>query len=196
MAFTKEEITIICENRFYKVVSPLLEELHSLYSRPNATPQEKVESNVRFPKTCKNCGKVYKSKSDFIANTDSISGKSDNVCYKINGETRIFLYRNCNPPCLSTLSYTMDERRDMTPAGIRIRELFDEVHKIIMDKTQLAFGTSHSLTLFLFRAIRNDGLTPNEASEVLIEDTKLLRFKGYEGERWEVEELPPPRNAG
>lgn len=195
MAFTKEEITIICENNFYKAVSPLLEELHGLYSRPNSTSQEKAESYLRFHKTCKNCGKVYKSKSDFIANTDSMNGKPDNICYKINGKTRIFLYRNCNPPCLSTLSYTMDERRDMTPAGVRARELFDEVHKIIMDKTQLNRGTSHSLTLFLFRAIRNDYLKPNEAYEVLIEDTKYSRFKGFEGESWEVDELTSRRNA-
>lgn len=71
---------------------------------------------AKFPKACSTCGRVYETREDYVAATQSL-GKT-----QVN-RMGVQEYRNC--VCGSTLMVWTKERRDNSPFGARRRELFD-----------------------------------------------------------------------
>jgi len=84
-----------------------------------------VEST--FPKRCSNCGREYKSSAEFIAATCAVqpncSGLKQSM-YDYNHPI-IEVFRNC--ACGSTLMENFSNRRDLSEAGIKRRQLFGEM---------------------------------------------------------------------
>ncbi len=92
----------------------------------------KVLSESSFPKRCGHCGTVYQSAADFIAKTEEINGRSGlKSSFDDDGSTLVELYRNCH--CGSTLMDFFTERRDRSNRGLRRREKFSKLVKILTD---------------------------------------------------------------
>lgn len=176
MAISEEEIGHILRSDFFAGIAPHLAVLKDL------VPAERGEggpATVSFPKICTNCGKLYQSPENFLEKTQTIRDKKD-VCYLIKGEVRIFRYRNCDPPCSSTLVITSEDRRDMSPLGEQYRRVFGEIMAVLgAEIPALNQRSTHSLTLYLFRMVRNEVIPPREACGMLLEDLKSGRFTGF-----------------
>ena len=170
------------QTEFYEPLSEVLKGLYSLV--PESLEEDgSVEGEPRFPKRCTKCGSVYESPADFMENTHGLSGEERDICYLIGGQTRIFRYRNCPAPCNSTLVVVTDERRDTSQVGLKRRKLFGRVHEILNESLPgVSPGVTHSLTLYLFRAITFEGLTPLEAYVLMKKDIETKRFLGFQGE--------------
>jgi len=80
-----------------------------------------------FPKRCGNCGKVYDSVADYVAQTASIATDKSGLKQSRDddGQTIIELFRNCT--CGSTLMDFFSDRRDLSGAGEQRRRRFDEL---------------------------------------------------------------------
>jgi hypothetical protein len=83
-------------------------------------------TDAAFPKHCKNCGMTYNGPEDFIAKTESLSGKSGlKSSFDDSDATIVELYRNCI--CGSTLMDFFSDRRDNSEKGAERRRLFDKL---------------------------------------------------------------------
>ena len=80
-----------------------------------------------FPKTCRNCGRVYKTPDDFFTETANIRSEDTGLraCDDEVDGVIIEAYRNCI--CGSTLMDNFSDRRDMSPAGRKRRERFGQM---------------------------------------------------------------------
>jgi len=80
-----------------------------------------------FPKTCRNCGRVYETPDDFFTETVNIRPEETGlrVCDDEVDGVIIEAYRNCI--CGSTLMDNFSDRRDMSPAGRERRERFGQM---------------------------------------------------------------------
>lgn len=82
-----------------------------------------------FPKRCAKCGTVYESLTDFISRTDDLPN-STGLQYFGEGQNSTALYRNC--ACQSTLIVLCNNRRDETERGIKRREIFEELYRMLL----------------------------------------------------------------
>ncbi len=80
-----------------------------------------------FPKVCRSCGKVFATADQFIAETQAvrkgISGLKASA--DESNSTIVEVYRNCS--CGSTLMDFFSDRRDLSEAGQRRREIFNKL---------------------------------------------------------------------
>lgn len=90
-------------------------------------------ANESFPRTCPNCKTEYLTQEDFIEKTQMIRGQSG-LMESIDDDDNpiVELYRNC--PCGSTMVEFFQERRDMSPAGLRRREQFGKLMDMLVEK--------------------------------------------------------------
>lgn len=76
-----------------------------------------------FPKRCANCGRVYASAADFVAQTQGMAHSSGlKQSIDDDSKTIVELFRNCM--CGSTLMGLFDDRRDMSMVGEERRSWF------------------------------------------------------------------------
>ncbi|WP_132316534.1 hypothetical protein [Pseudobacteriovorax antillogorgiicola] len=178
---TKQDIKDILKKDFYEDLAPSLKQLWELTPQQDGHSGEHVEA--RFPKKCTKCGHIYHSPTEFMSETNVLDTEERDICYQIAGRTRIFRYRNCPPPCNSTLVVVTEERRDTSKLGLERRRLFGVVHRQMNETlANLSPGVTHSLTLYLFRAIAFEGLSPMEAYVLMKRDIETKRFLGFEDE--------------
>jgi hypothetical protein len=80
-----------------------------------------------FPKHCRNCGKVFETASQFIAETTSLYQDITGLKQSVDDDnlTIVEVYRNC--PCGSTLMDFFSNRRDSSEDGARRRGLFNKL---------------------------------------------------------------------
>ena len=143
----------------------------------------KTPVSYRFPKKCSKCGKIYHSPDAFLSETDELVENSNDICYQIAGKTRIFRYRNCKKPCMSTLVVTSEERRDSSPGGLEKRRLFQNLESSLKNSFPgLSCKARHDGLLYLFRLIILEGFKPDEAHELLIQDLDSGSFQGFVNE--------------
>lgn len=176
MLFNDDDRQHILDTEFYKC---LKEHLKAVYDLKDEVEPGK-ESDGVFPKKCCKCGKVYNSPEDFYENTLGIDGHDHDVCYSIGDQTRIFRYRNCPPPCNSTLVVATQERRDVSENGLERRKLFGLIHKELSSRLpKISSGACHSITLYLIRSLSYENLSPLEAYLFLKNDIAEKRFMGF-----------------
>ena len=88
-------------------------------------------SDRSFPKTCPTCGKTYETLEAFLAetkrlrNSTGFKGSLDD-----DDQPIVELFRNCT--CGSTLLETFGDRRDNSPRGIKARENFGRILKMLI----------------------------------------------------------------
>lgn len=86
----------------------------------------KALSDSAFPKECANCGRVYHSPEDFVAQSEGVGNRSGlKGSYDDDDSPIIELFRNC--VCGSTLMDFFSDRRDTTPTGLKRREVFSRM---------------------------------------------------------------------
>jgi hypothetical protein len=107
-----------------------------------------VESS--FPKRCTNCGAVYEDVDDYVRRTVPISVTRSGLKQSSDddGRTIVELFRNCT--CGSTLMDFFDNRRDLSEAGARRRQRFDELRDYLVS-TGLDAGLVRAELLKLMR---------------------------------------------
>ena len=78
-----------------------------------------------FPKQCNNCGRVFESAEQFIAETDRIHKTKTGLkqSQDDDGAMIVELFRNC--PCGSTLMDLFSDRRDLSEHGEERRIKFE-----------------------------------------------------------------------
>ncbi|MBU0996392.1 MAG: oxidoreductase [Proteobacteria bacterium] len=83
-------------------------------------------SDSSFPKKCSTCGKIYDNVHDYLALTKAI-GRSSGLKESLDDDDKplVELFRNC--VCGSTLMDVFNNRRDLSPAGLKRRQKFEEL---------------------------------------------------------------------
>lgn len=83
-----------------------------------------VESS--FPKRCSSCRRIFESADQFIEQTQSLNSGSSGLKASRGDDDKslVEVYRNC--PCGSTLMDFFGDRRDLSAAGIKRRNTFDQ----------------------------------------------------------------------
>ncbi len=93
----------------------------------------KALSDASFPKKCSFCGMEYASVEEYVQKTEDVSGKSGlKKGYDDDDKPIVELFRNC--VCGSTLMDCFNDRRDVTDAGLKRRELFGKLMEILTEK--------------------------------------------------------------
>ncbi|HEY5792756.1 MAG TPA: hypothetical protein VIS74_05615 [Chthoniobacterales bacterium] len=82
--------------------------------------------NTEFPKPCPRCGRVYESIQEYLSATAAPSNSTGLMDLEAgDSERQVGLFRNCS--CGSTLMAFCRDRRDLSEAGQRRRELFGQL---------------------------------------------------------------------
>ena len=158
---------------FFEVVEPHLNSIM-------LTGSKKMNFFDSFPKKCTKCGKVYDSIESFESQTDRLARGRDEVCYIIDNNVKIYKFRNCPSPCHSTLVTVSDDRRDVTENGRTRREAFERVFEQLVNVLEMSPEELHSVVLYLIRAVAFEGLSPEEAVQLLKQDVLNDRFEGFD----------------
>ena len=109
----------------------------------------KALSASSFPKRCAMCGLTYTSVEEFIRKTQDVSGRSGLKQAMDDDDRQIVeLFRNCT--CGSTLMDCFNDRRDVSEAGLKRRELFSKLMEMLTAKG-LSTETARSELLRLLR---------------------------------------------
>jgi hypothetical protein len=106
-------------------------------SQPASTDDEALFANLRaleestFPKRCRNCGRTYATAMEFATATSALRADCSGLKQTFDEEGRqiVELFRNC--VCGSTLMDGFHNRRDLSPAGAKRRQRFDELMRLI-----------------------------------------------------------------
>jgi hypothetical protein len=98
-------------------------------------------SDQSFPKHCPRCGRHFATAAEFIRCTQAVrSGTSGLKSVRDESDRpMVELFRNC--PCGSTLMDRFDDRRDWSEPGLRRRQLFGQLLKMLENRglaTELA----------------------------------------------------------
>jgi hypothetical protein len=90
-------------------------------------------SDSAFPKTCKNCGKVYHSPADFFTGSSPINDRTG-LKSSLDDDDRsiVEVFRNCE--CGSTLMDFFEDRRDTTAKGLKRRALFGRMLELLQQR--------------------------------------------------------------
>lgn len=90
-------------------------------------------SNSSFPKKCSTCGIRYETVEDYVSKTESIRKMSGlKESFDDDDKPIVELFRNC--VCGSTLMDVFNNRRDLSPSGLKRRKKFDELLNRLVDK--------------------------------------------------------------
>lgn len=100
---------------------------------PEQTETEQIFSGLRalaesaFPKRCRNCGREYASAAEFIAVTQAPRANCSGLKHSLDDDDNpiVDLFRNCE--CGSTLMESFSDRRDVSEAGIKRRQNFEQI---------------------------------------------------------------------
>ncbi|MBQ49821.1 MAG: hypothetical protein CMP10_20740 [Zetaproteobacteria bacterium] len=192
MKFNNEEINVIVNTGFFESIVGPLQKLVELRT-PKGDGDD--ETQCHFPKMCTNCGKTYSSAQDFMQKTVSLEGEDHDVCYIVGQKTKILRYRNCHPPCSSTLVFASDERRDTSSRGLQCRNTFEALQDILLTTFHsIRPHVIHNVTLYLFRVVLFENMTPFEAYFILKKDVEERHFMGFNQESSVVvEEIEAPK---
>lgn len=110
-----------------------------------------------FPKTCRNCGRVFADERAFFAGTEPPAhAVSDVRCvHDDSEETEVWLevFRHC--ACGSTLMERFHSRRDLSEAGLTRRELFASM-LAVLEQAGLPRAAARARLLQQFRLFRPD----------------------------------------
>lgn len=88
--------------------------------------------DTEFPKTCPKCARVYQSFEEYLVDTYSLEHSSGLMGYDIGQEgQQVGLFRNC--ACGTTIMAFCHDRRDLSEAGNKRRELFGELMNRLVD---------------------------------------------------------------
>ncbi|SFG78302.1 hypothetical protein SAMN05518865_11883 [Duganella sp. CF458] len=101
-----------------------------------------------FPKHCSNCGRVFATAQDFMQQTDSVRKNITGLKQSFDDDSVAIVeaYRNCL--CGSTLMDFFSDRRDISEAGARRRELFEKLLPHLQEKGMtLVTARDHLLAL-------------------------------------------------
>lgn len=110
-----------------------------------------------FPRQCANCGRVFESSAQFVAETEALrKGSGLHAGYGDLDETVVELYRNC--PCGSTLVELYANRRDESPAGQERRRRFGVLMKKLQDRAGLEPAQAREAILKALRGERSEAL--------------------------------------
>jgi hypothetical protein len=92
----------------------------------------KALAESSFPKRCASCGTVYQDLDDYVRRTAPVSATRSGLKQSCDddGHTIVELFRNCT--CGSTLMDFFDNRRDLSDAGARQRQRFDELRDYLV----------------------------------------------------------------
>ncbi|MBI4998501.1 MAG: oxidoreductase [Rhodocyclales bacterium] len=109
-------------------------------SQPDSTDDETLFANLQslvestFPKRCRNCGRNYATAAEFCAATSALSPDRSGLkqTYDEDGKPIVELFRNC--VCGSTLMGDFHNRRDLSPAGAKRRQRFDDLLRLIQER--------------------------------------------------------------
>jgi ribosomal protein S27AE len=84
-------------------------------------------AEASFPKKCPNCGRVFETAEQFLLETQDMGLLKSGLKQSEDddGHTIVEAFRNC--PCGSTLMEFFADRRDMTEAGNKRRNKFNEL---------------------------------------------------------------------
>lgn len=92
-----------------------------------------ILSDSAFPKTCGNCGKVYRFPSDFFASSRPINNRTGlKSSLGENDQPIIEVFRNCE--CGSTLMDFFEDRRDNSAKGLKRREVFGRMMELLQQR--------------------------------------------------------------
>ncbi|WP_035374333.1 hypothetical protein [Pseudoduganella violaceinigra] len=80
-----------------------------------------------FPKHCNNCGRMFSTAADFIQQTKSLRANISGLKQAFDDDNIAIVeaYRNCI--CGSTLMDFFSDRRDISGAGHKRRQLFEKL---------------------------------------------------------------------
>ncbi len=93
----------------------------------------KALSDASFPKKCSFCGEEYATVEEYVQKTEDVSGKSGlKKGYDDDDKPIVELFRNCI--CGSTLMDCFNDRRDVSDDGLKRRELFGKLMRMLTDK--------------------------------------------------------------
>ncbi len=93
----------------------------------------KALSDASFPKKCAYCGEEYATVEEYVQKTKDVSGKSGlKKGYDDDDTPIVELFRNC--VCGSTLMDCFNDRRDVSDEGLKRRELFGKLMRMLTDK--------------------------------------------------------------
>lgn len=84
-------------------------------------------AETTFPKRCRTCGREYANLQAFIAQTEVIRPRQSGLKESEDDDGRpiVELFRNC--VCGSTLMENLNNRRDLSEAGLQRRRRFDDM---------------------------------------------------------------------
>ncbi len=86
-----------------------------------------------FPKTCRNCGRVYRTADEFLEETQGLArGSGLKSGLTEEDQTVVMLFRNCS--CGSTLMDQFENRRDDSPAGVHRRQAFGKILDLLRQR--------------------------------------------------------------
>lgn len=176
MPFSTETRKKIVSKDIFREIS---EDLNALAKLSPVIKNGTDKKNGGFPKKCTACHKLFDSEKAFFHNTTRVSGKHADVCYTIGGTNKIYRYRNCLPPCGSTLAHVADERRDTSAEGLARRKIFGRIHESVIKLLLIGHDDAHHVTLYLFRLIIFEGMDPKESYDIMKIEVKDGRFKGF-----------------
>lgn len=92
----------------------------------------KALSDASFPKKCGFCGEEYATVEEYVRKTEDVSGKSGlKKGYDDDDKPIVELFRNCI--CGSTLMDCFNDRRDISDDGLKRRELFGKLMRMLTD---------------------------------------------------------------
>lgn len=101
-----------------------------------------------FPKHCGYCGRIFATAQDFMQQTQSVRKNITGLKQSFDDDSVAIVeaYRNCL--CGSTLMDFFSDRRDVSEAGSRRRELFEKLLPHLQEKGMtLAAAREHLLAL-------------------------------------------------
>jgi hypothetical protein len=94
----------------------------------------KALADSAFPKQCKNCGKMFVTANQFIAETKAIRQGMTGLKQGVDDDDVpvVEVYRNCT--CGSTLMDFFSDRRNVTEEGKKRRALFNQLMSHLQKK--------------------------------------------------------------
>lgn len=112
----------------------------TLPRQPDPPDDETLFANLQtlvdstFPKRCGNCGRNYATAAEFCAATSALSPDRSGLkqTYDDDGKPIVELFRNC--VCGSTLMGDFHNRRDLSAAGSKRRQRFDELLRLLQER--------------------------------------------------------------
>jgi hypothetical protein len=102
-----------------------------------------------FPKHCGYCGRVFATAQDFMQQTQSVRKDISGLKQSFDDDSVAIVeaYRNCL--CGSTLMDFFSDRRDISEAGARRRELFEKLLPHLQEKGMAPVAARNHLLALL-----------------------------------------------